>query len=84
MPLAFNAPTWSFISEMSGDTMTAIPSITNADIWKHNDLPPPVGISTSESPPPTVCRIISSCIGRNVSYPKYDFSVCLSISLSIS
>ena len=54
MPLAFSAPTWSFISEMRGDTMTAIPSIANADIWKHSDLPPPVGISTSESPRPMV------------------------------
>jgi hypothetical protein len=29
------------------------------------DLPPPVGISTSASPPPTTCSTIAACGPRN-------------------
>ena len=43
--------TWSFISEMSGETTSATPSPTSAGAWKQSDLPPPVGITTSESRP---------------------------------
>ena len=53
MPSSFRAATWSCISAISGDTTTAQPSRSSAGIWKHSDLPPPVGISTSASPPAT-------------------------------
>ena len=48
---ACRASTWSFIRAMRGDTTTQVPALTTAGIWKHTDLPPPVGMSTTVSLP---------------------------------
>ncbi len=64
-PLARNASTWSFMSEMSGETTIAMPGRCSAGIWNVSDLPPPVGMSTNASPPPMTCSTISRWCGRN-------------------
>ncbi len=51
---------------MSGDTTTARPGRINAGAWKHSDLPPPVGITSSESRPVRIASITSRWSGRNV------------------
>ena len=67
MPLAFRASTWSFIRAMRGETTMQVPSETTAGIWKHTDLPPPVGMSTTVSFPSSTCWMISPCMGRKLS-----------------
>ncbi len=59
------------MSEMSGDTTRASPSVTSAGAWKHSDLPAPVGITTTESRLPRMACIASRCSGRNEVYPQY-------------
>ena len=59
-PACSSASTWSCISAMSGETTTPTPGRSSAGIWKHSDLPPPVGISTSASPPFATCSTTSS------------------------
>ena len=49
MPQVVSASTWSFMSANSGETTTASPSRHKAGAWKQSDLPPPVGMTTSES-----------------------------------
>jgi hypothetical protein len=44
---------------------------TQGGIWKHSDLPPPVGITTSPSRPETISEITSSWPSRNPEKPKY-------------
>ena len=63
-PHAVNWSTWSFISEISGETTTARPGSTIAGAWKHRDLPPPVGRITTESRPAITHAIASGCSGR--------------------
>ncbi len=58
-PHSIRPSTWSFISEISGETTTAIPGRATAGAWKHSDLPPPVGSTTSESCPATTADIAS-------------------------
>ena len=67
MPFARNASTWSFMSAMRGETTIVSPSSISAGTWKHSDLPPPVGISTTVSLPLSTHAITSNCVGRNVS-----------------
>ena len=67
IPLATSVSTWSFISEMSGETTMAVPSIIKAGIWKQMDFPPPVGMSTSASLCCSTWLMISSCKGRKES-----------------
>ncbi|MCY1178667.1 hypothetical protein D3C81_1850310 [compost metagenome] len=50
-PSSSRVATWSSIKAINGETTTARPSRNKAGTWKHRDLPPPVGISTSASPP---------------------------------
>ena len=58
--------TWSFISEMSGDTTRATPPPTSAGAWKQIDFPAPVGITTSESRAASVASIASRWSGRKL------------------
>jgi hypothetical protein len=44
---------------MSGETITATPGCTTAGAWKQSDLPPPVGMTTSESRPASTASIAS-------------------------
>ena len=67
MPHSISASTWSFISEINGDTTTAKPGIVTAGAWKQIDFPPPVGSTTTESRCSTTARIASACNGRNES-----------------
>ena len=50
--------------------MRARPGRTTAGAWKHNDLPPPVGSTTSESRLARTVSIASRCKGRNDVYPQ--------------
>ena len=43
-----------------GEAVAAI-----AGAWKHSDLPPPVGSTSSESRPASTASIASRCSGRN-------------------
>ena len=65
-PLPTSVSTWSFMSEMSGDTTTARPlSAAAAGAWKQSDLPPPVGSTTIESRPESTASMASCWSGRN-------------------
>jgi hypothetical protein len=59
-PRAVSASTWSFMSEMSGETTTVSPGSMSAGTWKHSDLPPPVGRMTSVSRPASTALTASS------------------------
>ena len=54
----------------SGETTSAVPARSSAGSWKHSDLPPPVGMRTSASPPPATCETISCWAPRNAAWPK--------------
>ena len=71
-PLATRPSTWSFISEMRGDTTrpTPPPGSTRAGIWKHSDLPPPVGSTTTLSRPCRFAAIASRCRGGTRDSPS--------------
>src|SRR6185295_15100835 len=77
--------TWSFISEISGETTRARPwrsrfaappsaavpaSSTIAGAWKQRLLPPPVGSTTTLSRPSRMACIASRCSGRNSAKPQ--------------
>jgi hypothetical protein len=66
-PQARRASTWSFISEMSGDTTRVSPGRHIAGTWKHRLLPPPVGRTTTESRSVMADSIASACSGRKAS-----------------
>ena len=66
-PHSLSASTWSFISEISGETTTAMPSMATAGAWKQSDLPPPVGSTTSESRPAMTACMASRCSGMKES-----------------
>jgi len=51
MPSASSWRTWSRISAISGDTTRVRPSSTTTGNWKQSDLPLPVGMIASTSPP---------------------------------
>jgi hypothetical protein len=74
-PASRSAATWSCISAIRGETTMPQPSRISAGIWKHSDLPPPVGISTSASPPFATCSMISPCLPRNDGKPKTDWRI---------
>ena len=59
-----SAATWSSISAISGEITTAVPGRHSAGTWKQMLLPPPVGASTSASPPATTWRTTCSCWPR--------------------
>ena len=42
----------------------ARPSLAIAGAWKHSDLPPPVGSTSSESRPDSTASMASRCNGR--------------------
>ena len=67
--------TWSFINAISGLMTRQIPSFDIAGTWKHIDFPPPVGNNARVSFPFNIDWIISSCMGRNDSYPQYSLSM---------
>ena len=46
-----------------------------AGTWNVRLFPPPVGSSPRVSRPSSTESIISSCIGRNASYPQYRLSI---------
>ena len=61
-PFCCKASIWSFINANRGEmTMTNPSSLIRPGIWKHNDLPPPVGMSTMLSPPSSAWSMISHC-----------------------
>jgi len=62
-----NAATWSCMSAISGETTMPVPARAMEGIWKHKDLPPPVGMSTSASPPRMRVSITSACGARKCS-----------------
>ena len=64
MPFCTSVSTWSFISEMSGEMTSPRPPRTSAGAWKHSDLPPPVGSTTTESRPSRIAAMASRCSGR--------------------
>ena len=66
-PSSSSAATWSAISAISGETTIPTPGRTSAGIWYVSDFPPPVGISTSASPPATTCSITSRWKPRKLS-----------------
>src|SRR6185436_11495068 len=71
--------TWSFISEMSGDTTRASPrGSTMAGAWKHSDLPPPVGSTTMLSRDSRMACIASRWSGRNAEKPQTRWSASAS------
>ena len=74
IPAWFSVPTWSFISEISGEITSVIPSIINAGIWKQRDFPAPVGMIPKTSCPFNAASINCSWPWRNSSYPKYCFN----------
>ena len=83
-PASLSAATWSCISAISGDTTTVSPRMTSAGIWKHSDLPEPVGITVSALRPASRAAIAASWPGRKFSNPKTlpQHSACLQDWLS--
>ncbi len=63
-PAWVSAATWSCMSAISGETTMPVPARAMAGIWKHSDLPPPVGMSTSASRPAMSVPITSACGAR--------------------
>src|SRR4249920_3517711 len=55
---------------MSGEITTAVPGRHSAGTWKQILLPPPVGASTSASPPATTWRTTCSCWPRKPRKPN--------------
>src|ERR1700733_14416844 len=55
---------------MSGESTAAVPGRHNAGTWKQMLLPPPVGASTSASPPATTWRTACSCWPRKPGKPN--------------
>ena len=66
-PSSRSASTWSFMSEMSGDTTNTVPSMMRAGIWNVSDLPAPVGITAMQSSPARTASMTSCWPGRNSS-----------------
>ena len=64
-PASLSAATWSSINATNGDTTTVSPPQTSAGIWKHSDLPEPVGMTTSTLSPARSAANTSSWPGRN-------------------
>src|SRR5262245_45345333 len=70
---------------MSGETTSAGPRrprlasdstcSTTAGAWKHSDLPPPVGSTTTLSRDARTACIASRCSGRNAANPQTRWSV---------
>src|SRR6516165_10820218 len=58
------------MSAISGEITTAVPERHNAGTWKQMLLPPPVGASTSASPPATTWRTTCSCWPRKPGKPN--------------
>ena len=65
------------INEISGETTSARPrrvdgacGSTTAGAWKHSDLPPPVGSTTTLSRPSRTACIASRCSGRKSENPQ--------------
>src|ERR1700679_1303406 len=71
MPICANWAAWSCISAIRGETTTAVVPEIPAGSWYHNDLPPPVGITTQASCAASRLRITFSCLGRNSWYPQW-------------
>src|SRR5262245_55432378 len=69
---------------MSGETITAIPrgwpapSCTSAGAWKHSDLPPPVGSTTTLSRDARMAAIASRWSGRKLEKPHTWWSTSCS------
>ena len=78
------AATWSSIRAMSGETTTPSPGRHSAGTWKHSDLPPPVGMSTSPEPPAITWRTISSWRPRKAGWPKTRCRTSSGASPSVS
>ena len=57
MPLLNRAPTWSDIKALSGLMTKVGPSLRTAGIWKHRDLPAPVGKTAKSDSPFKAARI---------------------------
>jgi hypothetical protein len=53
------------MSAISGETTRPMPSRISDGIWKQSDLPPPVGISTSESRRASAASMIARWWPRN-------------------
>ncbi|MOA13388.1 hypothetical protein D3C78_1334370 [compost metagenome] len=66
-PSSSSVATWSSISAISGETTTVKPGRSSPGTWKHNDLPPPVGISTRASPPLATQSMIAAWRPRKLS-----------------
>ena len=70
IPRARSPSTWSFMSAISGDTTTVVPSSSSAGSWKQSDLPAPVGITATRSRPSSTASAASRCPGRKARRPK--------------
>src|SRR3989441_2583 len=69
-PRDLRPSTWSFMSAMSGDTTTVVPSSRSAGSWKQSDFPDPVGMTATRSRPSKTAAAASCCPGRNRSKPN--------------
>ena len=65
-PVASSASTWSFMSEISGETTSTAPGSSRAGTWKVSDLPAPVGMTAMQSWPASTASITSSWPGRKL------------------
>ena len=63
-PASRSAATWSSINATRGETTTVSPPPTRAGIWKHSDLPEPVGITARTLAPASTAATTGSCPGR--------------------
>src|SRR5699024_8039130 len=77
MPWRFNDSTWSRIREISGEITSVSPEYLSPGTWKQIDFPEPVGSIPSVLFPASTEPMISSCLGLNVSNPKYCFRIFL-------
>lgn len=70
MPRATRLSTWSFMREMRGETTRVMPSMARAGSWKQSDLPEPVGMTTTASPPAMIASMGSRWPGLKEEKPK--------------
>src|SRR6266571_459269 len=70
MPRRRSAPTWSCISEMSGDTTSVNPAVIRAGSWKQSDFPAPVGRTASTLRPASSGPSTFSWWIRSAGWPK--------------
>src|ERR1043166_452190 len=70
MPRRRSAPTWSCISEMSGDTTSVNPAVMRVGSWKQSDFPAPVGSTASTLRPASSGPSTLSGCTRNARWPN--------------